>query len=59
MAAKDEILSAGKIAKEIGAKPAQVKKAISDLALEPAKVKGACKYYDQGQISQIKKNIGG
>ncbi len=59
MAAKDEILSAGKIAKEIGAKPAQVKKAIADLALDPAKVKGACKYYDQGQIAQIKKNIGG
>lgn len=59
MAAKDEILSAGKIAKEIGAKPAQVKKAIADLSLDPAKVKGACKYYDQGQIAQIRKSIGG
>lgn len=55
---KDEVLSAGKIGKEIGASAAKVKKAIESLALEPAKVRCGCKYFDQAQIAQIKKEVG-
>lgn len=56
---KPELLSAGKIGKEIGASAAKVKKAIETLALEPTKVHCGCKYYDGGQIKQIKKEIDG
>ncbi len=56
---KKEMLSAGKIGKEIGASPAKVKKAIETLALEPSKVHCGCKYYDKTQIAQIKKNVEG
>lgn len=56
--ATEGMLSAGKISKEVGASAAKVKKAIEKLNLEPAKVHCGCKYYDQTQIAQIKKEVG-
>lgn len=56
---KQDLLSAGKISKEIGASAAKVKKAIETLALEPANIRCGCKYYDTSQVAQIKKTIEG
>jgi len=56
---KPELLSAGKIGKEIGASAAKVKKAIETLSLEPANIRCGCKYYDKAQVQQIKKTIEG
>jgi len=53
-AAKEEMLSAGKVAAALGATPAQVKKAITDLKLEPSQVKGGCSYYNEAAVKKIK-----
>ena len=52
--AKEEMLSAGKVAQALDATPAQVKKAIAELKLEPSQVKGACSYYDAAAVKKIK-----
>jgi len=55
--AEQELLTAGKIAKEIGASDAKVKKAIKELGLEPDAKKGACSYYSRTAIAKIKKAL--
>lgn len=49
-----ELLSAGKIAEELGATPAKVKKAIGELGLKPASTKGVCNYYTRAALAKIK-----
>ncbi|MCL4472463.1 MAG: hypothetical protein M1455_00780 [Actinobacteria bacterium] len=56
MAAND-LLTAGKIATELGVSPAKVKKAIQELGLEPDAKKGACSYYSTATVNKIKKQI--
>ena len=51
------LLTAGKIAKELGVSDAKVKKAIQELGLQPEEKKGACSYYSQAQIAKIKKAV--
>jgi hypothetical protein len=55
--AKEELLTAGKVAKELGVPPAQVKKAIASLGLEPDAKKGACSYYAPASVKKIKKAL--
>ncbi|MEW6019532.1 MAG: HTH domain-containing protein [Pseudomonadota bacterium] len=55
--AEKQLLTAGKIAKELGVSDARVKKAIKELGLEPSEKKGACCYYDAAQIAKIKKAV--
>jgi hypothetical protein len=50
----DELLTAGAIAKELGAPDAKVKKAIKDLALMPKAKKGVCCYYGRDVLPKIK-----
>lgn len=50
----DEQITAGNIAKELGASPAKVKKAIDELKLAPVAKKGACAYYSRDQVKKIK-----
>ncbi len=50
-----DLLTAGKIALELDASPAQVKAAIAALKLKPAAKKGACTYYDRAALPKIKK----
>jgi hypothetical protein len=50
----DDQITAGNIAKELGASPAQVKKAIEALKLAPVAKKGACSYYSREQVKKIK-----
>ena len=55
MAAKGEdLLTAGAIAKAIGAPDAKVKKAIKDLGIQPSAKKGVCNYYSKGVLPKIK-----
>jgi hypothetical protein len=49
-----ELLSTGKIAEELGATPAKVKKAIGELGLKPASTKGVCSYYTRAALAKIK-----
>ncbi len=54
-----EGLSAGAIAKEVGATPAAVKKALAALKVdEPDFVKAGCGYYFADRIEAIRKSLG-
>jgi hypothetical protein len=55
--AGDEI-TAGSIAKELGATPGKVKKAIEELGIKPTSKKGACCYYARDAVTKIKAAIG-
>jgi len=50
----EELLTAGKIAQNLSASPAAVKKAITQLKIEPAAKKGACTYYAASVLPKIK-----
>ncbi len=53
-AEKNDMFTAGKIAQQLGASPAQVKQAIQTLKLKPAAKKGACTYYGKDAVAKIK-----
>lgn len=53
MAATTTLLTAGAIAKQLGASDAKVKMAITALGLQPAEKKGACSYYDAAAVKKI------
>ena len=53
----DTLLTAGAIAKTLGASDAKVKKAIKDLALKPAAKKGVCAYYEKDVLPKVKTAI--
>ncbi len=53
-----EGLSTGAIAKELDLKPAQVKKAITELGLEADFVKSGCSYFYAERIDEIKATVG-
>lgn len=52
--ADDNLTTASKIAKELGVSDAKVKKAIKELAIEPAAKRGVCCFYATDAIAQIK-----
>ena len=58
MAKTEELLSAGAIAKAVGASDAKVKKAIKDLGIEPTAKKGVCNMYAPSVVAKVKKAIG-
>lgn len=53
-AEKEDVLTAGSIAKELGISEAKVKKAIKDLAIDPKMKKGVCCYYSRDALADIK-----
>jgi hypothetical protein len=57
MGKNDELLTAGKIAQALNAKPADVKKAIAALKLEPDAVKGGCSYFGPSKVEKIKAKL--
>jgi hypothetical protein len=54
-----DTLSPGAIAKELGLSDAKVKKAIKELALEPARRKGVCCFYSRDAVERIRTAIAG
>jgi hypothetical protein len=50
----EDLLTAAKIAKELGVSDAKVKKAIKELALEPAAKRGVCCFYGQDVLAKVK-----
>ncbi|GAB0057534.1 hypothetical protein SIID45300_01864 [Candidatus Magnetaquicoccaceae bacterium FCR-1] len=56
--AKENVLSATNIAKELGVSDTKVKKAIKDLGIEPASKRGVCCFYARDEIGRIKEKIG-
>jgi UDP-N-acetylmuramyl pentapeptide synthase len=50
----DNLLTAGAIAKTLGAPDTKVKKAIKDLGLQPKAKKGVCAYYSKDVLPKIK-----
>jgi predicted ArsR family transcriptional regulator len=59
--AKDESgregLSAGAMAKELGASPAKVKRALDELGMDPDFVKSGCAYYYAERSAAVKKAL--
>ena len=53
----EEMVSAGKLAKEWGVTDAAVKKAIKELGIEPDAKKGACAMYGKATAEKIKKAL--
>jgi len=53
----EEGITAANIAKELGASPAKVKKAIEALKLAPVAKKGVCSFYSRDAIKKIKAAI--
>ena len=58
MGKNEELLTAGKIAQALSRKPAEVKKAITELKLEPDVVKGGCSYYGPASVKKIDAKLG-
>ena len=52
-----EGLSAGAIAKELGASPGAVKRALSELEIQADFVKAGCAYYYPERTLQVKKAL--
>jgi hypothetical protein len=50
-----QMLTAGKIAEQVGFPAGKVKKAMQELNIEPSLVKGGCNYYSTDCIEQLKK----
>lgn len=50
-------ITAANIAKELGASPAKVKKAIEELKLAPVAKKGACSFYSRDAVKKIKASL--
>jgi len=53
----EDLLTAGAIAKAIGAPDAKVKKAIKDLAIKPKAKKGVCSYYGPDALEKLRKAV--
>jgi hypothetical protein len=51
------LLTAAKVAQEIGVSDAVVKKAIKELGIEPDAKKGPCNYYGPATVAKIKKAV--
>ena len=49
-----DLLTAGQIAKLVGASDAKVKKAIGDLKIKPAAKKGVCNLYAKDAVAKVK-----
>ncbi len=54
-----EGLSAGGMAKELGASPAAVKKALAALAIEPDFVRAGCAYYLAERVPRVREVLRG
>jgi hypothetical protein len=52
-----ELLTAGAMAKTLGASDAKVKSAIKSLGIQPAAKKGACAYYGPDAVARVKKAL--
>lgn len=50
----EDLITSGSIAKELGVSDAKVKKAITELAIQPKTKKGVCCYYSKDTLSRIK-----
>ncbi len=50
----EDLLTAGAIAKALGAPEAKVKKAIKDLGLKPKAKKGVCNYYGPDAVAKVR-----
>ena len=53
MAAEPALLTSAKIAEQLGASPAKVKKAIEALGIQPTAKKGICCLYDAAAVKKI------
>jgi len=53
----DALLTASKMAKELGVSDAKVKKAVKELGIEPAAKKGPCNYYSRDSMQRIRTTL--
>jgi len=55
--AKENLITSGEIAKELGISDAKVKRLIKELKLQPETKKGVCNYYSRDALPKIKKAL--
>lgn len=53
----DELLTAGKLAKELNVPEKKIKEAIEKAGIQPDAVKGPCKYYGPATVAKIKTEL--
>lgn len=53
----EQMLSAGKLAENLGVSAAKVKKVITELGIEPSMVKCRCNYYSTKEVEKIKQAL--
>ncbi len=51
---KTKLITAGNIAKELGASEAKVKSAIKELGIKPEAKRGVCNYYSRNALTKVK-----
>lgn len=57
MAKKEDLLTAGKIAKKLGVAPGKVSKYIKEKKIKPDQKKGSCSYYGAATVRKIVKGL--
>ena len=57
MSAKESLMTAGNIAKDLGISPAKVKKFIDENSIKSDTSKGMCKYYGPKTYKKIKSGL--
>jgi hypothetical protein len=57
MAKEQELMTTGKMAEAFGVSAGKIKKAITELGIEPDAKKGACAYYSEASAKKIKSAI--
>ncbi len=55
---KNELLSTGKIAEQVGVSPAKVKKALEEMQIEPDQMKGKCAMFAPETVGKVKAHLG-
>jgi UDP-N-acetylmuramyl pentapeptide synthase len=57
MATETTLMTAGAMAKELGASDAKIKKALKELEIVPAQTKGCCNYYTPDDLKKVQANL--
>jgi len=55
---KENLITSGDIAKELGISDAKAKRVIKELGLQPRAKKGVCNYYSRDALAKIRKSLG-
>ncbi len=52
---KENLITTGAMAKELGVSDTKIKKALKELNIQPVTKRGVCNYYSRSELEKIKK----